>query len=54
MGARGNAIRYYADLGKEASLAELRRLPAFGRFEEELRDAILGVARRGGMALVSR
>ena len=54
MGARGNAIRYYADLGKEASLPELRRLTAFCRFEEDLRGAILGVARRAGMTPTSR
>ena len=54
MGARGVAVRYYADLGKEARLAQLRRLPAFGRFEDDLRDAILEVARRGGMTPVSR
>jgi Domain of unknown function (DUF4276) len=46
MGARveRGVTKYYADLGKEIRPAELRRLSAFRRFEEELRAAIEAVA----------
>lgn len=54
MGARGVATKDYADLGKEANLAELRRLPAFQRFETELRAAIVMVAGLGGATLGPR
>lgn len=54
MGARGVVTRYYADLGKETNLAELRRLPAFQRFGTELREAIVMVAGPGGATLGPR
>lgn len=43
MGAKPQrgALKYYAELGKMVRPAELRRLAAFRRFEEELRSAIL-------------
>ena len=54
MGARGVVTKYYGDLGKEANLAELRRLPAFQRFEAEIRAAIVMVAGLGGATLGPR
>lgn len=48
LGARGKLTNYYADLGKTVNLAELRRLPAFCRFEADLRAAILVVADLAG------
>lgn len=43
MGARGVVTKYYADLGKETKLAELRRMAEFRRFEADLRAAILAL-----------
>ena len=48
MGARGKLTNYHADLGKTVSLSELRKLPAFCRFEADLRIAILVVADASG------
>lgn len=46
LGARVDhtAGRYHDELGREAHPAELRRLPAFRRFEEDLRRAVQTVA----------
>jgi hypothetical protein len=46
MGARveRDVAKYYAELGKEIRAVELRKLSAFRRFEEDLRDAIEVVA----------
>jgi len=54
MGARGVVTKYYADLGKETKLAELRRLAAFQRFEADLRAAIVRVAGLGGATVAPR
>lgn len=48
MGARGVVTKYYAELGKETRPEELRKLPAFRRFEVDLRAAIVTVAGLGG------
>ena len=47
-GRRG-AQEYYALLGAEVNHEALRRLPAFQRFEAELRAAIVTLARTAGI-----